>query len=188
MTYPILSYPERVPLSTTLKADSDQIVSVWESASSASTNLYSFVNDGSSNSYVRLLTKIIDDSTTETRTLEFGVENPSTDPLTSQSVQIRMKACWNDGGLGISGSSADIVANIELRLRENTTVRATDPSAPVALSTAPTDIDFPLSAGQIASVGNWDDVRVYAQFTGQVSTAGDELDFEVSDVEIDITP
>lgn len=163
-----------------LRPDTDIGISGWEAQDDTTTSLYDHVNDQSDTTYVRpQIPGLSECPTTENDNVEFGMSDPSGTPTGGvDTVVMRVRARYN---MLIGGTGS---ATGRFRLREGTTVRATDSGN--SLTTSWAWYELSLSSAQIDSVTDWTNLRVLSDADVCVDTLGDEISFEVAEIEITI--
>lgn len=159
------------PITETIWADADDLVAQWEDEGGATTNLWQSVNADSDATYVTLVgPSVIVES--GSRSLRFGLENPSAAPSSDQTVELRIRCEWIDVFGAANPDAGD--PNITIRLIEGATTRAA--TSAQQISEAPAEYSLFLSESQINSVTDWDDL--YAEMTFEAS--GIDVDEEVN--------
>lgn len=163
-----------------LKPDLDVSVSGWEGDDDGTTDLHDYVNDDLDSSYVRRQTPSLQECSggTDNFAVEFGIENPTEDPTNVDTVVVRVRARY---ALPFGGGGE---ATMRIRLRENTTTIAT--RSGISLTTSFVWYDDVLSDSEIDSVGDWTNLRILADADVCVDSVGDEINFEVAEMELDI--
>ena len=176
VTHPILmQLPARQPFSGTLRPDSSVSVSGWENQADGTTNLHNSVNDQSDATYVRQQIPVISVCpTTENDSIEFGLENPSTTPNGSESVNLRVKArkAFPFGGSGTS--------TMRIRLRQGTTVISTDSGN--GLTTSFAWYDCFLSQAEKNAITDWTNLRALVDADSCAAGAGDEVEVHIAEI------
>ncbi len=118
--------------------------------------------------------------TTENDSIEFGLENRTGDPpyglVDTVVVECHMRYALPIGGGG--------TATARMRLREGTTTRATRTG--INLTTGFVEYTDVLSATEIDSISDWDNLRIIVDADVCVTSIGDEISFEVSQMRLDI--
>lgn len=181
MVYPLpLSRQQNPVAGQILRPDSDVSVGGWEGQDDATTNLHDYVNDSSDATYLRPQVPGLEECpTTENDGFEVGLEDPTEEPTGGvDTVVMRVRARYS---MPIGGTGS---ATARFRLREGATTRATD--AGNALTTSFADYDLVLSQAEIDAITDWTALRVFADADVCVDTLGDEISFEVSEIELRI--
>lgn len=161
--------------------NSDYNIAVWQTNANTTTNLYQRVDDVSNDSdYIKLRNAnwVIDVCpTTATRTFEFDMASPSATPGTAgQSATVIIR------GKVVDPYTTGFTATLDVYLYEGATLRASDTGNTV--STTYVDHSLSLTAGQIGSVTDWNNVRVRGTFNMCASGIDADLDAQVSSVYI----
>lgn len=166
------------PIDETIWADFDRTTSQWEDEGGATADLHDSVNTESDLTYVTLQIVILQD----TRTLAFGMDDPSGEPIGSQTVEVQVRARYLEPTL-----SLPTAPEITLRLDESTTERAT--GSATSLTTSFADYSLFLDTAEINSITDWADVEVEMLFDNTMNTGVDEeANFEVSECRVIFSP
>lgn len=181
MTHPFPAFHQEGPVSPEeLYPDSDVAVSGWEEDDDSTTTLYTAVATQSNADYVRPQVPGLEECpTTENDSIEFGLENPTTDPVGGvDSVSLRVTMRYN---MLVGGTGS---ATARFRLREGTTVRAT--RSGITLTTSFVQYSLALTTSEVNAIGDWTNLRCLCDADVCVDSVGDEISFEISQIVLDI--
>lgn len=166
MTFPFAVMPAPAgipPLDEEIWADSDRTNSQWETNTGSTSNVYTACDSESDSDYVTLEIPVLNG----TRTLAFNLQDPSTDPATTQQVYAQIRASFDEPILALPNNPT-----LEIRIDENNTQRAQEPA--VQLSTSPADYTCFMTESEIGNVGNWNNLQVEMVFSSTMNTGADE--------------
>jgi hypothetical protein len=159
--------------------DTDKAVSTWEDELGGTTDLHDHVNDQSDSTYITFKIPMIDVCpTTDTESMDFGMESPSSTPIPGQSVVMRIRARkrFPIGGTGTMEAT--------MRVRENSTQKAV--SGTKTLTTSWAWYELVMGADEVASISDWADVECQTTFEGCSDGVDEEQHADVSQVEIQL--
>lgn len=175
--FPYHGHPGGAALDETIYANLDAVTSVWEGGSppgTDTTNIYVYVDSESDTDYVRLRNPTNHIVTSGTRSLRFDMQTPSGTPLSSQTVELKVRCEWVDVFGAANPDSGD--PNITINLYENGSQVTGGGGSAQQLTTSPAEYSHFLSSAAISNVNNWADVEVDMDF----ECSGIDLDEEVS--------
>ncbi len=162
-----------------LRPSSDIETSDW-----GSTPLWSKLDEVSPDDATTEITSTAfdDDSSPQTYNFEVAMSDPATVPTGLETVTIRVRTMCDPttGGDDLS------VNTLTIRTKETTTVRATDTSSMNTVGNYST-FTFTLSAAQKAAFGDWNDLRIQVEVTGQVNNPGEELTPHCTWIEVEFS-
>ena len=178
-----VAFAYAIPLDETIWASADRTVSNWRGQPGNDTTLlFEYVDDVdgiSDTTYVNLDAFILNSS----RTLAFYMTAPTGDPSPTQNVNLQVRCLYEDNGFQPLPTAPELT----IRLDESGTQRAQGSATSLTQSFA--DYSLFLSAAQINSVGNWDNVEVEMFFDNTMNTDPDEeAQFKCSECRIIFSP
>lgn len=188
MTHPIpmIGGIGTAPITENIYPNADSAVSTWRDEGGASTNIYQSVNTTTQNdsTYAKLVSSswILNVCpTNETRTIRFGMGNPSAEPSPYQNVDVFVRSKIVDP------VSTGFSVSLDIELKEGTTTQRAIGTGFSVGTTFGSD-SFSLTTSEINSVTNWNNLFVEATWTICANGLDAELDIQCSWVYIQFTP
>ena len=190
MSFPHLLTPGALaaikPINEVIRPNSDSLVAVWQDEGGSTSNIYQSVDEVavSDTDYAKLRGPnviLTECPSTTTRTLRFGLSDPSAQPNPYQTVALEARSKI------IDPFTTGFTATVDVKIKEGTTtVRSNDTGN--AVSSSFSNARCSMSTTEINSVTDWD--NLYAEMTWTVCANGvdAELDIYCSHVYLEFVP
>lgn len=174
MVQPYPVYPVPVSLNEYIYPDADSLVAVWTTQTGSTSNLYTVVDDISTDTdYIKLnnsnLILSVCPSTTS-KTARFRLGNPSGPVNPYQTVQVAIRSRIYDP------FSTGFTATVDVKLKEGTTTIIANDTGNVVTGTFGTDFLIPTNE-QKTTITDWD--NLYIEGTWNVCASGLDADLNI---------